>query len=170
MKTYTTVLLIIFSFASIIAQDSSIIKEGVKAPNFSLVDQTGKVIKLSSLIGKSPIVIYFYPKAGTPGCTKQACGIRDDIMLFKQSNIVVLGISVDSKEEIKKFVEENNLNFPLLSDYNKKVSKKYGVLREDGLAKRVTFIIDRQGKISKIINVMDIAEHATEVYKIATQL
>ena len=97
------------------------LKEGMKAPNFSLQDHKGKILKLSSFKGKSVVVIYFYPKAGTSGCTKQACGIRDDIVKFKEKNIVVLGISTDSKKEIKRFVRENKLNFPLLSDDNKVV-------------------------------------------------
>lgn len=170
MNIYKIIFFVVFHFISVLAQDSLIIKEGMKAPDFSLLDQKGKHYKLSSFIGKSPVVIYFYPKAGTSGCTKQACGIRDNINLFKDKKIVVLGISVDSKDEIKKFVKEYNLNFPLLSDYNKNVTKKYGVLREDGLANRVTFIIDRKGMVFKVMPVKDISSHAAEVYKIASQL
>lgn len=146
------------------------LKEGMKAPNFSLLDQNGKKIKLSSYNGKSVVVLYFYPKAGTAGCTKQACGIRDDINLFEQNNITVLGISTDTRNEIKRFVKENNLNFPLLSDASKEVTAKYGVLREDGKAKRVTFIIDKKGVIVNILQVTDVLKHAEDVFKIASKL
>jgi peroxiredoxin Q/BCP len=146
------------------------LKEGMKAPNFVLQNYNGKQIKLSSFEGKSVVVLYFYPKAGTPGCTKQACGIRDDKTKFKENNIVVLGISVDSRKEIKKFVNEHNLNFPLLSDLKKVVSKKYGVLRDDGKSKRFTFIIDKNGLIAKIIEVKDVSTHAKEVLEIASNL
>ncbi len=152
------------------AQSDLKLKEGMKAPNFILQNYNGKHFKLSSFKGKSVVVLYFYPKAGTPGCTKQACGIRDDHKAFKDKNIVVLGISVDSRKEIKKFVDEHTLNFPLLSDVKKLVSKKYGVLRDDGKAKRYTFIIDKNGVIAKIIEVKDVSSHAKEVYEIASQL
>jgi peroxiredoxin Q/BCP len=146
------------------------LKEGMKAPNFILQNYNGKHFKLSSFKGKSVVVIYFYPKAGTPGCTKQACGIRDDHKNFVDNNIAVMGISVDSKKEIKKFVDEHNLNFPLLSDVNKTVSKKYGVLRDDGKSQRFTFIIDKNGMIAKIIEVKDVSSHAKEVFDIASKI
>ena len=101
-----------FNYISLPQSDLKI-KEGMKAPNFILQNYNGKHFKLSSYKGKSVVVLYFYPKAGTPGCTKQACGIRDDHKVFKDKNIVVMGISVDSRKEIKKFVDEHNLNFPL---------------------------------------------------------
>ncbi len=159
-----------FISAILFAQNDIKLKEGMKAPNFVLQNYQGKSLKLSSYIGKSPIVIYFYPKAGTPGCTKQACGVRDDMNKFKGKNIVVLGISVDSKSEIKKFVREHKLNFPLLSDNKKIVTGNYGALREDGKAKRVTFIIDRKGIIAKIIEVTDVSTHSKDVFEIASKL
>jgi thioredoxin-dependent peroxiredoxin len=163
-------ILMVFLFADLNAQVNLKIKEGIKAPNFTLQDSNGKSFKLSSFIGKSPVVVYFYPKAGTPGCTKQACGIRDDFGMFKGKNIIVLGISVDSKSDIKKFARKYDLNFPLLSDTNKVVVAKYGVLRDDGKAKRVTFIIDKKGMISKIIEVSNVSTHSKEVFEIASKL
>ncbi len=173
MITYlkpSLVVLIFFLCTNLFAQPSSTLKEGMKAPNFILLDVKGKTYKLSSFKSKFPVVIYFYPKAGTSGCTKQACGIRDNIQMFKEKNIIVLGVSVDSKDEISKFVSEHELNFPLLSDRSKIVSKKYGVLRDDGKAKRVTFIIDKNGIIARIIDVTDIDQHAKEVFDIASKL
>jgi thioredoxin-dependent peroxiredoxin len=170
IKTASMLLSIICLFGISLAQTSVKISEGMKAPDFTLQNYQGKSFKLSSYKGKSPVVIYFYPKAGTPGCTKQACGIRDDLNKFKDKSIVVLGISIDSKNDIKRFVHENNLNFPLLSDNKKLVAEKYGVLRDDGKAKRVTFIIDRKGNIEKIIEVTDVSTHSHDVFEIASKL
>lgn len=140
------------------------------APDFTLQDADGNSYTLSSYRGVSPVVIYFYPKAGTPGCTKQACGIRDSWLKFSENGIVVLGISVDSKDDIKEFILENNLNFPLLSDSNKEVSKAYGVLNNLGLANRITFIVDKEGKIAQIIREVDVQKHADQVFDIAMKL
>ncbi|GMU96772.1 MULTISPECIES: peroxiredoxin [Ignavibacterium] len=140
------------------------------APDFTLQDSEGNSYTLSSYRGLSPVVIYFYPKAGTPGCTKQACGIRDNWSKFSENGIVVLGISVDSKEDIKEFIQENNLNFPLLSDENKEVSKAYGVLNNLGLANRITFIVNKEGKIAEIIREVDVQKHADQVFEIAMKL
>ncbi|OGU72246.1 MAG: hypothetical protein A2V93_05665 [Ignavibacteria bacterium RBG_16_34_14] len=146
------------------------LKIGDKAPNFLLQDAFGNSYKLSSYIGKSPVVIYFYPKAGSSGCTKQACAIRDDWNKFEKNNIKVFGISTDTKEDIKKFVEDYNLNFPLLSDEDKKVTEQYSVLKENGTAKRVTFIIDKEGKIADILEVKEIDSHADYVFNATIKL
>jgi peroxiredoxin Q/BCP len=143
---------------------------GNLAPDFTLQDAEGNNFSLSDYSGKNPVVIYFYPKAGTPGCTKQACGIRDSFDKFKEKGIVILGISVDSKESIKEFISDNNLNFPLLSDENKEVSKAYGVLNNIGLNSRISFIIDKQGKIANILRDVDVETHADDVYNLAIEL
>ncbi len=143
---------------------------GSPAPDFTLQDVDGNNYSLSSYQDKNPVVIYFYPKAGTPGCTKQACGIRDSFSKFKENDIVVLGISVDSKESIRDFINDQNLNFPLLSDENKEVSKSYGVLNNIGLDSRITFIIDKQGNIAKILRDIDVETHADDVFNIAIEL
>jgi thioredoxin-dependent peroxiredoxin len=139
------------------------LKVGDKAPDFTLQDAFGKSYTLSDYKGKSPVIVYFYPKASTPGCTKEACGIRDDWSKFKENNIPVLGISVDDKPAIKKFVDDYKLNFPLLSDADKKVSKEYNVVGMLGFDKRVTFIVDKNSKIADIIEVKDIANHSKMV-------
>jgi peroxiredoxin Q/BCP len=172
MKTafiFALLLIIIITPSNFKAQDGLKLKEGMKAPNFNLKDHIGKNYKLSSFKGKSVVVIYFYPKAGTAGCTKQACGIRDDYSKFKEKNIIVLGISTDSKKELRRFVREQKLNFPLLTDEKKIVSEKYGVLREDGRDKRITFIVDKKGVIARIIEVADVSSHANLVFEIASQ-
>lgn len=146
------------------------LKVGDQAPDFKLPDADGKLYSLSSYRGKSPVVIYFYPKADTPGCTKQACGIRDDWKKFEEAGIPVFGISVDSIEDLKKFREKYSLNFPLLSDEKKEVTKAYGVLNLLGFASRVTFIVDKEGKIAHIIDKVDVNTHAKEVYELASKL
>ncbi len=150
--------------------NADIVKVGDDAPNFSLQDANGKTFTLADYKGKSPVVIYFYPKANTPGCTKEACGIRDDFSEFKKSNIAIFGISVDSKEDIKEFVNDYNLNFPLLSDIEKTTCKEYGVLNNLGFANRITFIIDKNGKIAKILKNFDIEKHSQLALDIAKKL
>ena len=143
---------------------------GSEAPNFTLQDADNNSYTLSDFESKSPVVIYFYPKANTSGCTKQACGIRDDYSKFKENGIEVFGISVDSKESIKEFINDNQLNFPLLSDIDKKVAEAYGVLNNVGVASRVTFIVDKKGNLANIIRDVDVDSHANEVFEIAKNL
>jgi peroxiredoxin Q/BCP len=129
---------------------------GDPSPDFSLQDGNGNIYTLSQYKGISPVIVYFYPKANTLGCTKEACGIRDSFDKFKESKIVVLGISVDSKEAINEFIDDHNLNFPLLSDEKKEVSKAYGVLNNIGVDSRITFIVDKHGNIASIIRDVDV--------------
>jgi peroxiredoxin Q/BCP len=146
------------------------LKEGDKAPGFSLQDSNGKSFSLASYKGKSPVIVYFYPKAGTSGCTKEACGIRDNWSKFSENGIPVLGISSDDKKDIKKFVDDYKLNFPLLSDNDKTVSKKYGVVGISGYDRRITFIIDKNSKIAHIVEVKDIDNHASMILEKAMAL
>jgi len=134
---------------------------GDMAPDFETVDQYGKTVKLSSYRGK-PVVLYFYPKDNTPGCTTEACNFRDNFNSFKDSGVEVIGVSVDSPESHKKFADKYNLNFTLASDKSKEIVKKYGVM---GLAtaKRVTYIIDPDGKIAYVYPKVTPKDHALEV-------
>lgn len=145
------------------------LNENDPAPDFSLQDAYGNSYTLSEFRG-SPIILYFYPKANTSGCTKQACGIRDNREKFSSEGIQVFGISVDSKESLQDFIKDHQLNFPLLSDEQKEVSTAYGVLNNLGFASRVTFIIDKDGTIAKIIRDVDIENHADDVFKFASGL
>lgn len=160
---------LVLGLLNIFAQDKKL-KVGDTAPDFTLPDALGNIYTLSSFRGKSPVIIYFYPKANTPGCTKQACGIRDEWSKFEANNIPVLGISVDSKEALQNFASKYKLNFPLLSDKSKNVCKSYGVLNFLGFANRVTFIIDKEGKIAFIIEKVDLETHAKEVLEKALTL
>lgn len=171
MKKILNILICIFTFGLFgCGGNAQSIKEGQLAPDFTLEDENSNKYTLSEYRGKTPVVIFFYPKAGTPGCTKQACGVRDNIDKFKENGIPIFGISVDSKEAQKKFKEENNLNFPLLSDEDKTVSKAYDVLNNLGFASRVSFVIDKEGRIAHILRDINISEHANQVFELAYKL
>ena len=146
------------------------IKEGNKAPDFTALDQNGKKVKLSSFKGKKNIVLYFYPKDMTPGCTTQACDFRDQLKKFK--NTVILGVSIDSQERHQKFIEKYDLPFSLLADTDKKVVQKYGVWQEKKLygktfmgIVRTTFLIDKSGTVKKIFPKVKVKTHIEEVLK-----
>ena len=145
------------------------LKEGDKAPEFSLSDTNGNIINLKDLKGKK-LVLYFYPKDDTPGCTIEACEIRDNYSNFTESNIVVFGVSADNKESHQSFTKKFQLPFPLLSDTNKSMCKDYDVLynavvdeQEVERISRVTFVIDENSIISKIWNPVDPNGHANQI-------
>lgn len=169
MKTFLkyTIVLLLFFIVSACGGGADNMKTGSDAPDFTLEDAHGTKYTLSDYEGKSPVVVYFYPKAGTPGCTDQACGLRDDMSKFKENNVAVLGISTDSKEDLIDFEKEYNLNFPLLSDESQEVSKKFDVLNNLGFSSRITFIVDKEGKIKHIMRDVDVETHADEVLKLA---
>lgn len=144
------------------------IEEGKKAPDFTAIDQDGKKVKLSSFQGKKNVVLYFYPKDMTPGCTTEACDFRDHLPKFK--NTVVLGVSVDSPERHRKFIEKYDLPFDLISDEDRKVVEKYGVWQEKSLygkkfmgIVRSTFVIDKKGIVRKAYPKVKVKGHAEEV-------
>lgn len=145
------------------------IETGTKAPDFVLPDQDGKEHKLSEYRGK-PVVLYFYPKDDTPGCTKEACAFRDIFAEYKKAGVVVLGVSVDDSESHTRFRQKYNLPFTLLADTEKKVVKEYGVWVEKnnygkkywGTA-RTTFLIDKKGDIIHVFEKVKPEEHAAEV-------
>lgn len=140
-----------------------------KAPNFTLPDQNGKTHSLSDYVG-SWVLVYFYPKDDTPGCTKEACGFRDMNSEYKKHNIVVLGISKDSVTSHKRFAEKYHLSFPLLSDESKETIKAYGAWGEkkfmgrtfDGV-KRYSYLIDPKQMIHKEYKEVDVFKHAKEI-------
>lgn len=141
------------------------------APNFSLPDQDGKVHTLSDYKGKW-IIIYFYPKDDTPGCTKEACGFRDNLKHLTDKGVVVFGVSKDNVKSHKKFVDKFNLNFPVLSDESKETIKSYEAWgpkkfmgREYEGILRVTYLINPEGMISKVYEKVDPVIHAEEIMK-----
>lgn len=145
------------------------LKVGQKAPEFNVVNDEGQKVKLSDFKGKK-VVLYFYPKDDTPGCTTEACAFRDGIDEIKDRGAVVLGVSADSVESHKKFKDKFDLNFPLLADPDKKIVQAYGTWKEKSMygkkymgIERTTFIIDEQGKISHIFPKVKVDEHYDEV-------
>lgn len=147
-------------------------KIGHKAPAFSLQNQRGETVKLADLKGKK-VVLYFYPKAMTPGCTTQACGLRDAKAEYEAANVVVLGVSPDPFERLKKFEDKHELNFDLLSDEDHATAEKYGVWglkkfmgREFMGVNRVTFIIDEQGQLSHIMPKVKTKSHHDDVLEL----
>ncbi len=151
------------------------IKEGNKAPDFTALDQDGEKVKLSSFKGKKNIVLYFYPKDMTPGCTTQACDFRDQQKNFKST--IILGVSIDSQERHQKFIEKYDLPFTLLADIDKKVVQKYGVWQEKKLygktfmgIVRSTFIIDKTGTVRKIFVKVKVKNHIEEVLNALKEL
>ena len=135
--------------------------EGQAAPNFTLQDQEGNEHTLSSYRGKK-VVIYFYPKDDTPGCTKEACGIRDAYDGFLDKDIVVFGISYDSAETHQSFIKKYNLPFNLLSDSDKSVSRLYGT-EGTFFPMRKTFLIDEKGTVKKIYSKVSVVDHGREI-------
>lgn len=162
LRIFPIFIFMVFSFFSCKAQDITL-KEGDQAPDFSLTTDEGKTVKLSDYKGVSNVVLYFYPKDFTSGCTKEACNFRDNISKFKDLNAEVLGVSVDDADSHKSFKEKENLNFTLLADPDKTVSKQYGVLNAMGMDSRVTFVIDKSGTIKKIYPKVDPSENYKEL-------
>jgi len=144
-------------------------KVGQKAPEFTVVDDSGKTVKLSDFKGKK-VVLYFYPKDDTPGCTKEACSFRDGISEIRKQGAVVLGVSADSAESHQKFKKKFDLNFPLLADTEKKIIEDYDVWKEKSMygrkymgIERTTYVIGKDGKISHIFPKVKVGEHYDEV-------
>ena len=132
---------------------SPAVKAGDKAPDFELKDQRGKNVHLGDFRGKKAVVLYFYPKDDTPGCTKEACAFRDQYEDFKDAGAEVIGVSSDSEEKHAKFVEKYHLPFTLVADRGGAVRKQYGVPATLGLLPgRVTFVIDRDGVVRHVFN------------------
>ncbi len=145
------------------------LEEGKKAPDFKLKNQDSKIISLNDFKGKN-IILYFYPKDNTSGCTKEACNFRDEFPRFKNVDAVILGVSPDSVESHKKFAEKYNLPFNLLSDENRNVLEKYGVWKEKSMygrkymgVERTTVVIDENGKIKKIFPKVNVEGHNKEI-------
>ncbi len=140
---------------------AELLKVGDAAPDFSSVDQDGNPVKLSDFKG-SPVVVYFYPKDNTPGCTKEACNFRDNNEVYTKAGVKVLGVSVDGQKSHKNFVDKYDLNFTLVVDDSKEISQSFGVLGARS-ASRVTYILDKDGKVAHVYPTVKPSEHAVEV-------
>ena len=152
-------------------------KVGDKAPDYLGTDQDGKEIKLSDYKGKK-VVLYFYPKDSTPGCTSEACNLRDNYELMLKRGYVVIGVSIQDEKSHKKFIEKNNLPFPLIADVDKKLNETFGVYGEKKMyghtymgTFRTTFIINEEGVIEEIFTPKQIKvkEHAEQILKLGAE-
>lgn len=144
-------------------------KEGNKAPDFTLTDAQGKKVKLSDFKGKK-VILYFYPRDNTPGCTREACDFRDRNQNFEKANTVVIGVSPDTEKSHQGFLSKHELPFLLLSDPEKKVAEKYGVFKEKKMygktvmgIERSTFLIDEAGKLVKEMRKVKVNGHADQL-------
>ncbi|MGA6973524.1 MAG: thioredoxin-dependent thiol peroxidase [Candidatus Binatus sp.] len=156
--------------ATAASKSASVALEGKTAPAFELFDAEGKTVALKVLIGSSNLVLYFYPKDMTPGCTVEACSFRDNSAPIKKLGAKVVGISADSTDSHGKFIAKHELNFPLLADPGNKVCKLYGVYKMKSLygrefmgIERTTFIIDKTGVVRKVFPKVKVNGHTEEV-------
>lgn len=145
------------------------LKKGDPAPQFESKDQDGNIVKISDYRGKK-VILYFYPKDDTPGCTAEACDLRDNFSNLKKEGYDVLGVSIDSEKSHKKFIEKYQLPFTLLADTDKQIVDKYGVWVEKSMygrkymgTARVTFLIDENGVIEDIIEKVDTKAHTAQI-------
>jgi peroxiredoxin Q/BCP len=147
------------------------LQAGDKAPDFKVNDQDGNSVKLSSFKGQK-VVLYFYPKDMTPGCTAQACNLRDNYKLLQKQGYAILGVSTDDEKTHRKFADKEKLPFPLLADTDKAVHEKYGTWGEKSMygrkymgTLRTTFVIDEKGTIEEIISKVDTKDHTHQILK-----
>lgn len=145
------------------------LKEGDKAPDFAVKDQDGNIVKLSDFKGKK-VVLFFYPKDNTPGCTAEACNLRDNYEQFQKKGYEILGVSTDDEKSHRTFIEQQNLPFTLLADTDRQIHDKYGTWVEKSMygrkymgTDRVTFVIDENGNIERIINKVKTKEHTDQI-------
>jgi thioredoxin-dependent peroxiredoxin len=153
----------------------SLLAVGTKAPEFTTTDQDGKKCSLSDFKGKK-VILYFYPKDNTPGCTKEACAFRDNFVKFRQLNVEILGVSIDSEKSHKAFVQKYDLPFTLLADADKHLVEAYGVWGEKSLygkkylgTNRVTYLIDELGRIAAVFPKVKPEKHAEELLAVLHQ-
>lgn len=147
------------------------LQPGTKAPDFSALDQGGKPVKLANYLGKSNVVLYFYPKDFTPGCTKEACTLRDGFHDIQAAGAVVLGVSADDVSSHAKFAEKYDLPFSILADPDDKIIEAYGVkMPVLKMASRVTFIIDKAGIIRFKVDQVDTGKHDQQVLELLKKI
>jgi peroxiredoxin Q/BCP len=160
-----------FSAIAFCVSGAEMPKAGDKAPLIEGKDQDGKTWKLADEVGKKVVLLYFYPKDDTPGCTKEACGFRDRIADLKKENIEVVGVSFDSAESHQKFIANHNLNFTLLADTNGKIADAYGTkMANRNMSRRVSFLIGLDGKIAHVTDDPKAETHLTEMKEAAEKV
>ncbi len=149
---------------------SNVLRKGDKAPDFEAETYGGETIKLSDYFKKGVVALYFYPKDNTPGCTKEACSLRDGMDDLKNLGIQVLGVSTDGVKAHENFRDKYELNFPLISDKSKEIINLYGIKSAFGTAKRETFLINNEGEIVYIWTKVNTKKHAEEIQEKVKEL
>ncbi len=170
---FTTLLALTMTAAlqSFSAQQSAMPKPGDKAPAVEGKDQDGNNWRLQDEHGKHAVLLYFYPKDDTPGCTKEACGLRDRMADLKKQDVQVIGVSFDTGESHKKFIGKYNLNFPLIADTDGTIANRYGVKNpERNIARRVSFLIDKNGVIRHVTDNPKADVHLDEMQQAVASL
>lgn len=152
------------------------LREGVKAPEISLLDDSGNPFRLSDLQGRN-VVLYFYPRADTPGCTREACDFRDRLPAIEKQDAAVVGVSPDSVAAVAKFKAKFHLDFPLLADQEHQAAETYGVWKEKNLygkksmgVERTTFVVGKDGRIAKVFPKVKVEGHAAAVMDVLKNL
>jgi peroxiredoxin Q/BCP len=167
----TATALVLAAAISLNAAETAMPKVGDTAPLIEGKNQDGKTWKLADQIGKKVVVLYFYPKDETPGCTKEACSFRDNLSLLQKDDVEVVGVSFDSADSHQKFISTHNLNFPLLADTDGKIADAYGVRMPDkSMARRVSFLIGKDGKIAHVTDSGNAETHVSEMKAAAAAL
>ena len=163
--TLSALVLVPLLSLAVTAHGAETLKVGDPAPRFEAKDQDGKNWKLADSVGKQLVVLYFYPKDNTPGCTKEACGFRDGMEDLKKNQVQVFGVSFDSAESHQKFISKFQLNFPLLVDTDGKIADAYGARKspDKDSAKRISFLIGLDGKIAHITDGAPAEVHVSEM-------
>lgn len=146
-------------------------KAGDQAPDFEGPTSDGSRLGLKDFVGKKNVVLYFYPKDDTSGCTREACSFRDNLQPIRQMGAEIIGVSLDSIQSHGRFASKFGLSFPLISDKEKRIANAYGVLKDTGTStSRVTFIIDKSGKVAKVFSKVDVSKHTEEVVSALKEL
>ena len=171
LLTLAVALVAAVAFSGVAAEPAKTPKVGDKAPAVEGKDQDGKTWKLSDQAGKKAVLLYFYPKDDTPGCTKQACGLRDQMTDLQKENVEVVGVSFDTAESHQKFREKHKLNFTLLADTDGKIADAYGVRRgNSNMARRASFLIGKDGSIKHVTDTPSADTHLAEMKEAVAKL
>lgn len=152
-----------------LAAPSKLLAVGRPAPAFSALDQSGKARTLAEFAGK-PLLVFFYPRDGTPGCTREACALRDAWTEYERAGVAVVGVSTDDVAAHERFAREHRLPFALLADTDERMARAFGVEVYFRMARRVSFLLDAQGRVARVFPDVDPAVHAAEVLKAAAEL
>ncbi|HEY0456396.1 MAG TPA: peroxiredoxin [Verrucomicrobiae bacterium] len=171
LKYFAPLLIASLTLSGVAAEASKTPAVGSKAPLIEGNDQNGKPFKLADQVGKKVVLLYFYPKDDTPGCTKEACGFRDRMEDLKKDGVEVIGVSFDNGQSHQKFITKYNLNFTLLADTDGKIADAYGVrMPGKSMARRVSFLIDKEGKIAHVTDSPMADKHLAEMKEAVDKL